>query len=617
MVELAFVLSSRQHRSFAELVNALGDELRDLGVSWSVSTTGLPPPGDGLVYVLVQPHDCLGPSGDRPPAPPLLRRSVLLCAEAPGTSHFAQVSSLAPLAGSVLHLDPSAAALLDGHGTSVSHLPLGYAKRWDGSPLDGPREVDLLSLGAPRPRHMQVLGDCAPALSDRRCVHVLSLGTEVADPLTGDLPGLLRRSRLLLHALPGDYPYADRLHLVEAVCSGAVIVSEHVPDLERLRAGAHYVSARAAALPAVLRTLLVDDELRGRIQEDALQALRAEPTMREAAERLVEAAERVERTSPVPVGGDRLFAGFTSPPAVRPGMPEGQGAAAAQQRAIKQLRLEVVETRRELARLRLRLEGRPETVEVLGRTEAWQTATPRVTVVVPVYNYARYVAHALDTIAASTHPSFEIVVVDDSSTDGSVAAAAGWCDDHPPVPCLLVGHPYNRGVADARNTGIAHARGEFVFLLDADDELYPHALARLVEALDADPAAAFAYGIAERFDASGRCFRLDSIWPWDPSLFRFGNYIAVSALIRTGLLRDVGMFTTDRRFMGGWEDYELWCRLAALGHRGRHVPEILARFRVTGSSRTTLVDLSHAELFDALSELYPAVLGADDLREAG
>lgn len=109
------------------------------------------------------------------------------------------------------------------------------------------------------------------------------------------------------------------------------------------------------------------------------------------------------------------------------------------------------------------------------------TRPPRVSVVIPAYNAAATLAATLESVFAQTFEDFEVIVVDDGSSDDTAAVAASF---GPRVRCLRVP---NGGVSRARNHGIADARGEFVALLDADDLWDASKLARQFSALDADP----------------------------------------------------------------------------------------------------------------------------------
>ena len=132
----------------------------------------------------------------------------------------------------------------------------------------------------------------------------------------------------------------------------------------------------------------------------------------------------------------------------------------------------------------------------------------------------------------------------------------------------LVVHGDNEGLSAARNRGFLEARAPLVLLLDADDELLPHGPAALIAALEADPEAAFAYGMLarvglEREDLLGTA-------PWDPALFRHGNYVPVTcSLVRRSAWELVGGYSAEGLLELGWEDMDFWLRLAAAGQHAR------------------------------------------------
>jgi glycosyltransferase involved in cell wall biosynthesis len=159
----------------------------------------------------------------------------------------------------------------------------------------------------------------------------------------------------------------------------------------------------------------------------------------------------------------------------------------------------------------------------------------------------------------------------------------------------------------ARNTALGFARGDFGFVLDADNAVYPNGIERLVAALDAEQDADFAYGVLECFDASG-ARGLTSVGPWDPARLRVMNYIDAMALIRLRALRALGGYATDER-LHGWEDYDLWCRMANSGRRGVSVPGIVGRYRVAEHSMVRgLTAISVRDAFSVLIERSPQLM---------
>lgn len=250
----------------------------------------------------------------------------------------------------------------------------------------------------------------------------------------------------------------------------------------------------------MLNRLLEDEQRRQHHQSEAYRFLRDQLPFRHTAERITEAATELSRR-PLSAGASpprrpRSLPAPTQPGFEPPSLTEDHNVSALRS-GLKDIRLDLIELRRQLDGLRRELRGAPATapVEVDTISDAYVAARPRVSVVVTVYNYADHIEGALRSLAASRYRDFEVVVVDDGSRDTSPGLVRAWMRRHPRVPCALLRHPTNRGLPHARNTALGFARGEFVFILDADNRFYPHCLERLVDALDRDRDAAFAYGL--------------------------------------------------------------------------------------------------------------------------
>ena len=208
-------------------------------------------------------------------------------------------------------------------------------------------------------------------------------------------------------------------------------------------------------------------------------------------------------------------------------------------------------------------------------------APPIVSVLIPTYNGAATLAETLASVFAQSFADFEVIVIDDGSTDATpdVLAAAG--DSR-----LRVVRQPNAGISAARNRGIAEARGEFIALLDHDDLWPADKLAWQVAALQADPAAVMAYGWTEQFGEGGGPAPI----PHAPAgevgdAFLRHNWIASpgQTLIRADALRTVGGFDPT---LWGADDWDLYVRLAAAGPFV-YQPKIALLYRIhaTNSSR--------------------------------
>jgi glycosyltransferase involved in cell wall biosynthesis len=124
---------------------------------------------------------------------------------------------------------------------------------------------------------------------------------------------------------------------------------------------------------------------------------------------------------------------------------------------------------------------------------------PTVSVVIPLYQTERYIAETLQSVLAQTFKDFEVIVVDDGSTDRGPGIARAVTD-----PRVRVITQINRGLAGARNTGIRNARGRYIALLDADDLWEADKLARHVAAMEADPAIGISFSSSRLIDEDGR-----------------------------------------------------------------------------------------------------------------
>ena len=209
-----------------------------------------------------------------------------------------------------------------------------------------------------------------------------------------------------------------------------------------------------------------------------------------------------------------------------------------------------------------------------------------VSVVVTLFKYGGYLADCLGSVAAQTHPRLELIVVDDASGDDSAALAQAWLETHRDrfERTELIRHGRNQGLSQARNTAFVAARAEAVFVLDADNTLYPRAVARLLEVME-DTGAGVAYSQLEWFGAERRLGVADV---WAPDLFKPANYVDAMALVSKAAWARVGGY---RHLDFGWEDFDLWCGFVEHGIEGVFVPEILCRYRVhPGSMLRTETD---------------------------
>jgi glycosyltransferase involved in cell wall biosynthesis len=206
---------------------------------------------------------------------------------------------------------------------------------------------------------------------------------------------------------------------------------------------------------------------------------------------------------------------------------------------------------------------------------------PAVTVLLPVYNCPAYVGRAVESVLGQTFTDFELLVIDDGSTDATADVVRAYRD-----PRLRVLTQDNVGLAATLNRGIGLARARYIARQDADDWSYPERLARQVAYLDAHPECGLLGTWAEIWSDESRTDRAHAHPSENVDLQYFlllnNPFVHSSVMIRREALADVGGYATDPARQPP-EDFELWSRIARRWSIA-NVPEFLHVYReVQGS----------------------------------
>ena len=223
---------------------------------------------------------------------------------------------------------------------------------------------------------------------------------------------------------------------------------------------------------------------------------------------------------------------------------------------------------------------------------------PKFSIVIPVYNREREIARALSSCLAQDGADFEVVVVDDGSTDSTVAAIEAFSDPR----VKLVRQAVNRGHAPARNLGVRSAAEEWVIILDSDDELLPGALGFIDRTIReaADP--------AERF---GFMYRLDDgrLSPLPPLRNESVDYAGYLAWLERRRLYDFlactrrATFDSVRWPDSRWTDHSLYQLDFAKQFRTRFCAETVAMVHTAATNRTSFARREARNAIDSALEL--------------
>lgn len=224
-----------------------------------------------------------------------------------------------------------------------------------------------------------------------------------------------------------------------------------------------------------------------------------------------------------------------------------------------------------------------------------------ISVIIPTYNCDKYIRETINSVLCQTYKDFEVIVVDDGSTDGTRDIIERS------FPNVRYHYTLNQGVSRARNYGIRKAQGEFVAFLDADDFWLPEKLEKQIKVLEADPDLMMVFTDILYFNENGtdtnqysnreRLMKGDVV----TNIFLKSGVGTSSVMVRKSVFEKIGVFEEGLRAA---EDDNLWLRIA-LNFKINLIDEVLVHYRITevSLSRTTSIIISgvrgHLELLES------------------
>lgn len=207
----------------------------------------------------------------------------------------------------------------------------------------------------------------------------------------------------------------------------------------------------------------------------------------------------------------------------------------------------------------------------------------KISVIIPVYNSSKYLSEAFDSVLNQIFQDFEIIAVDDGSTDNSREIIESFINKYPGKIRYI--YQENKGIAGARNTGIKNASGEFIALLDADDKWYPKRLEEGVRVIESSTDIGLVHADSIRMSEEGLSLRTPkrekkylSGYIFENLFLRKADIQSLTVLFRKECCEKVGLFDENPVCMG-CDDRDLWLRIARL-YKIEYIDKILTQYRI-------------------------------------
>jgi hypothetical protein len=542
---IAFVSAPGGSTFMAELLDVVADSVDECGLATVRHTGSVTTLDDGCTAFVVIPHEYFAVAG--PPPDAALSRTIGLCVEHPGTATFEASHQAASRLAARFDINAESQVEARRRGVSSERYELGYSKRWDRRMAVPERDVDVLYMGTADPRRLGILAQLAEPLQGLRTElfippHEPMTRTRLDFLLGADKWRLMARSRMLLNLHREAATAFEWVRALEAICNGAVVVSEPAADLAPFVPGEHLLVARPRQLGAVLAAAADDPQLLARLAASALT---------------------MTKTCLDPIGSARRLGDLAL------SLPSGRAHARP-------------------SPLRSSATGRAEP----PLAEWAPTARALPTTVRPVSGHGLFVQRLLDDVhelasvgsrqrrPAATTADIDVVCVG-AECDGPVSltldslmtqgVAVHLAFDGVAVPPLgrwdtvrsVLHNPIPVGRARCRNELFELGSAPFVLVIDAGDELLDGTLGQLVDALRADRELDLALTMA-RHGTGG----LVNVFVPEARRLRKFSYLTRGYLARRDWLVKLGGFTRARTLQE-LVDHDFWCRSAAAGAQVR------------------------------------------------
>lgn len=217
--------------------------------------------------------------------------------------------------------------------------------------------------------------------------------------------------------------------------------------------------------------------------------------------------------------------------------------------------------------------------------------TPKVSIIIPCYNYGNYLAEAVESCVDQTWVHTEIIIVNDGSTDNTKFVAQTLIDKYPEKTIKLIDQK-NMGLPISRNNAVAMSTGDYILPLDADDIFEPQMCEQCVNLLETEPEVSIAYTACRYFGDVDKI--ADWIRPWDYRSLCKKDILCYASMYRRDLWERIGGYSPG--MSGGYEDWEFWIRAGRNGFSGKLIPEPFFLHRIHGHTMYDRAFLRDIEL---------------------
>ena len=645
-------VTSKSNLFIVEIAQLVCAGFRDAGFTAELFVDRIPEEKmpDDTIQVVVTPHEFYNlfftPQFPLAEVQRRTRHLYLLGTEQPESDWFYSNLVIAPYARAMLDINSLGVEGYRARGLSCIHLPLGYHPLLAATGIVPTieREIDICLLASMTERREKFLAAHADFFAARNChlrlVPISFAKTETTKSYLSveERNALLQRSKILLNVHYSDLRYFEWHRMLVGLANGCCVITETCEGYAPLVPGKHFVMVAPDALIRACEYYLAHPVERSAIAEAGRDFIREHLTQ---AGNCAECVEQIASGRHFSLGpsGTSDAAGEPLPEALRKsgeaGRGPGLGSALAEdlrnllapkERAPltstptdtdeKTVAL-IHEKRRGFAERFARQEEaakRSEDIWQISDNEPYRAnSTPAISVVITLHNYQRYIQQCVGSVERASRAGIpggiEILIIDDASTDRSLGHAH-QAQEVSVLPVRIVAKRFNTGLADARNVGLRLARAPYAFIMDADNLIFPRALELLYKAISASGSAA-AYSMLCRFRGQPDNRRgLLSYFDWDPRMLVEHPYIDAMALFDRARLIALGGYDNDLFKVGwfGWEDYELWLRMAAAHLKATLVPNILCLYRHHESAMSNTTNLFEVDLVRHLIARYKPLI---------